>query len=676
MDDRVSIRVDRSSFRWQMKPPFAPQLSFSNHSCWMQWFGFTAGIQYSLNTATTTQATKQTNVLLTADTTFTILCRDTRFLPDVSATFTIPASTTNANPVVALYGYNLPDFVLQFNLALARLSPTSRMNVTGTYFAISSSDNKLQMTPNILYVMNESDFVVDLRSCRQLFGILIEVSAENQVFAANTGLKEIYFRRKSNYALLQQENILFVANYGTITVPVGPCFLVDDVTGQKYATLNDLVSCVNQALINYFSLQNPNNSDLFILQNDVAVAPPLMVYSGETKNKLLMTMTFAIKLQKNITNEAFDITFADDLVPWIGGDIAQNNPIPVMNFNLAGPIAICALSVSASMCNLLFQSLQKQQPTLTLPLTPGPYYSREQLLIEMNATFQRFNSSSTSTLVTDKVVFITTNTDGFGQCMFSLNPLTFVLQVRVRLILLYNESDFMVVFFNTQQDACLMTNGNNSSNHPIAAWNNVLGFYLGFTRYTEYMFTSTITTTTATISYFQIYGFNAGAVDLSSAVISADSAFVLNKFNNIILVLCDYVNSHIDSNIITIDTSQDEVPKQSLCTNNQLQGLTQAQQYSIQQTNDANAATKVNINSITNSGYNVDNVFAVIPMENVAFGSTYVNDSVVLQQQMRQYFGPVKLYKLSVLLITEKSSVPIDLNNANWSCSILCEAMA
>ena len=55
-------------------------------------------------------------------------------------------------------------------------------------------------------------------------------------------------------------------------------------------------------------------------------------------------------------------------------------------------------------------------------------------------------------------------------------------------------------------------------------------------------------------------------------------------------------------------------------------------------------------------------------------GSSYMEYGGTLQNQSRNFFGPVNIRRLSVSLISDRGN-KVDLNNANWSFSIICEQL-
>jgi hypothetical protein len=76
------------------------------------------------------------------------------------------------------------------------------------------------------------------------------------------------------------------------------------------------------------------------------------------------------------------------------------------------------------------------------------------------------------------------------------------------------------------------------------------------------------------------------------------------------------------------------------------------------------------------SGPFVKDVFGIIPLKvsGLSLGSVYVEFGGTLQNQERVYFGPVNISRMSIKLLTDRGDV-VDLNNSNWSFSLVCEQL-
>ena len=76
------------------------------------------------------------------------------------------------------------------------------------------------------------------------------------------------------------------------------------------------------------------------------------------------------------------------------------------------------------------------------------------------------------------------------------------------------------------------------------------------------------------------------------------------------------------------------------------------------------------------SGPFAKNVFALVPLKisGVSNNSIYVEFGGTLQNQQRNYFGPVNIQRMTVKLVNDRGTL-VDLNGANWSFSFVCEQL-
>jgi hypothetical protein len=154
------------------------------------------------------------------------------------------------------------------------------------------------------------------------------------------------------------------------------------------------------------------------------------------------------------------------------------------------------------------------------------------------------------------------------------------------------------------------------------------------------------------------------------------------------LVLDDFIQNHVNSGIITIASLErdvslpsyankatyycDPVTGQKIATTAINQNLTANQLYAMNQIMEDK---RRKVKSYATGPYLKD-VFALIPLKlaGLSLGQTYMEFGGTLQNQDRKYFGPVRIQKLAVKLMTDKGSTVL-LNSANWSFSVICEIM-
>ena len=94
-----------------------------------------------------------------------------------------------------------------------------------------------------------------------------------------------------------------------------------------------------------------------------------------------------------------------------------------------------------------------------------------------------------------------------------------------------------------------------------------------------------------------------------------------------------------------------------------------------QSTSVATNALSVRSQYYSNGPFN-KNVFALVTLKlgGLPNNSIFVEYGGTLQNQQRNYFGPVNINRMTVKLINDRGSL-VDLNGANWSFSFICEQL-
>jgi hypothetical protein len=153
-------------------------------------------------------------------------------------------------------------------------------------------------------------------------------------------------------------------------------------------------------------------------------------------------------------------------------------------------------------------------------------------------------------------------------------------------------------------------------------------------------------------------------------------------------MLDDYVQNHLNDGLVTItnqETSIDPGPYVNVC--DPATGKTVARPadygspgitYTAQQLyafNQQVQSQMVKARSYS-SGPFVQDIFGIIPVKTsgMSIGSVYVEFGVSLQNQQRLYFGPVNIHRMTIQLLNDRGNL-VDLNNANWSFSFICEQL-
>jgi hypothetical protein len=176
--------------------------------------------------------------------------------------------------------------------------------------------------------------------------------------------------------------------------------------------------------------------------------------------------------------------------------------------------------------------------------------------------------------------------------------------------------------------------------------------------------------------------------------IVGDTGVSTNLYNYFLLCIDDFNQNHLNDGLVTIATNDTTVPLPSYAERTDFQcdpitgnkiynastNLTMNQQYAAveianSQQNQTSIGTSVSVKSYGVGPY-IKDVFGILPLKTPGLntGDSYVEFGGTLQNQERNYFGPVNIQRLHIKLMTDKGDV-VDLNNANWSFTLICEQL-
>jgi len=296
---------------------------------------------------------------------------------------------------------------------------------------------------------------------------------------------------------------------------------------------------------------------------------------------------------------------------------------------------------------------------ITIPITDSNgiiLYTRDLLISTINTLIQYTRAAGT--------YFYLTGPDSNNN---------YHINVRTTINRFYTAADYRLVFYDTYSFVKCFVGATSVQN---TSWDSTLGYILGF-RNSAYYNLSELSNSPNIIS------------------ITGDSAVTCSLYNYLLLTLDDFVLNRLNDGIITITGKDTSIPLPSyasrsnfqcnpvtkLLTYNTLIGtnnaqLTQKQLYSVGQiANNKNSVTSnLSIGSASNTyakGVFTEDVFAFIALKTagVTNGATIIVDGGTLQNNERKYFGPAKIRRMRVKLITDKGDT-IDLNGSNWSFSL------
>jgi hypothetical protein len=299
---------------------------------------------------------------------------------------------------------------------------------------------------------------------------------------------------------------------------------------------------------------------------------------------------------------------------------------------------------------------------------PDGVYTRDQLITAINTAFTNtLTGANSQNIANGSIAKVVTSTVGDE-----------FIQIRLNVNKIYTSADYKIVFYDPFSFSTIITSGiiNGGRNIGNTSWDSTLGWILGFHEETEYDLSKA--------DYVSTNG------NIKSII--GDNVVSISIYSYFMILLDDFNNSHMNDGIVTTTKKEtdiklpgytnrttfnaDPISGSLLATNTSANGapLTQKQVYAIQATLDQQTI-QTSALKFTEGPF-ATNVFGLLPLNiaNLPNNSIYVDSSIGLRDQQRNYFGPVNIQRMSVKLINDRGET-VDLNGANWSFSFICEQL-
>jgi hypothetical protein len=302
-----------------------------------------------------------------------------------------------------------------------------------------------------------------------------------------------------------------------------------------------------------------------------------------------------------------------------------------------------------------------QQNNISISVGPG-IYSRDSLINTINTAIQNVVSSTTNCAST----------------LFDITPINNknFLKINANITRNYKTTDFDVVFFDNESFATCTSGASSVQN---TTWDTTVGWIMGFREYTLYDMSAPGVISNSISNVITIMG---------------DTGLSTNLYNYFLICLDDFNQNRLNDGLVTITNVDTSIPLPSYASRSDFvcdpvtgqkiysasSGLTEKQIYAAQAIANSGTSTESIGSSVSTKSYGsgpfVTDVFGLIPMKvsGLENGSTYVEFGGTLQNQQRNYFGPVNIHRMSVRLVTDRGNL-VDLNKANWSFSLVCEQL-
>lgn len=238
----------------------------------------------------------------------------------------------------------------------------------------------------------------------------------------------------------------------------------------------------------------------------------------------------------------------------------------------------------------------------------------------------------------------------------------------------YDERDYNLVFYDSLSFAECFTGASSVQN---TTWDTTVGWILGFRDFTSYDLSAFYDSTN------------------NITVIGGDTGVSTSLFNYFLLCLDDFNQSRLNDGLVTITDVDESIPLPSYAKRsnffcnpatgekvyNNTAGLTEKQVYAANEIANSSTNNALSVgSSVSTKSYGkgpyASDVFGLIPIKtsSLSSGQPYVEFGGSLQNQERSYFGPVNISRMSVKLVSDRGN-SVDLNNANWSFSLICEQL-
>jgi hypothetical protein len=244
--------------------------------------------------------------------------------------------------------------------------------------------------------------------------------------------------------------------------------------------------------------------------------------------------------------------------------------------------------------------------------------------------------------------------------------------MRININKVFRSNDYKLVFYDAYSFVTCYTGASRNGNKYVqnTTWDTTLGWILGFRE---------------SIIYYLADYYNENI-----CILVGDTTVTTSLYNYFLIVLDDYTQNHLNDGLVTItpqETAIDVEPYTYMCDpygSAQIavplsaidkNGTIIATQKKLYTFNEKLLSKQVKDKSYSKGPF-VKDIFGIIPMKTSTLtpGTVYVESAGTLQDQERLYFGPVNIHRMTIRLLNDRGDL-VDLNNQNWSFSLVCEQL-
>lgn len=578
-------------------------------------------------------------------------------------------------------GYTLIDYIDAVKTPIASYPNTSQNTIQNTAFDYLS-DGYLSLQTSIRTTFTTSQYKIRATGkINELFDIpsgFVDLSSQFVFSNPNHKLTPTQYRAAFDTIIISPKNEYGNKNAGNFVISFNGSF----------ASASSIESSFQKTIANF--------------QDAYGRAPfsnSTVIYAPNTG--FVLTMNVQLKLNQTDYKLVFysDPFGTHDPMTYPNSDLINNSWNSNWSFDLSYNLGVATPHVALSgLYTTVKNNTVENANQITIDDTNDTFYLKPYSTIEGLQTRANVyqipivlthNTYSIVQLLSEINTKLSQNTlsQGTSLSLASINGQSFI-GIRFNINKVFSTKDYRVVFYDPYSFVKCYSGASHKGSQGVqnATWDSTLGWLLGFRNSIEYDLNEYIGTTDVlnSTNYFGYY-LNTNS---NNCVLMGDTCVSTNLYNYFLIMLDDYVQNHLNDGLVTI-TSQETIlshgPSKRICdpaTGQQITvpadygepgaNYTQAQLYAFNQRVQSDTAKTKSYSS----GPFVRDIFGIVPVKTAGLnvGSSYVEFGGTLQNQQRLYFGPVNIHRMTIQLLNDRGNM-VDLNNANWSFSLICEQL-
>lgn len=606
---------------------------------------------------------KETSYIVSEDLSFSLICTKEYYIDSRNNYyFDVSSSLNNVNGVYR-GKYIISEYVKAINIGLSntnnntftKYNPSGVLNMKNTYSYLDSSTMKINMKLDFNKTFTEDMYELDLSG--SFFNNRLYMSSYISTLGTNITSSVI---SSSTYTVTTKNNKITLYPKSNVGLSTRTPFVVTFPTG-IYTNLTSFFSMINTTFDDF------EDEDGEKILNSTTVT----YYTDVYDNNALVT-TMRIRLKKTLTEKDYRIYFntAKDKNYWVD-DLKFKTYYDLKYYQENSGSVYYSLIAGITNVDVVYFVIDGSNDSFTIKAaTEGVYSSNN----TNDITFTISHGVYSQQQIIDKVNSLLYNNPLTQRSSIHKNTSGYMV-LRIFVNKLYTALDYRIVFYDIYSFIKCVNIGANTIN---ATWDTTLGWLLGFHSNKEYP----LDETSGSSYVSNAYSYSSNVVSLE-----CDTVLNTNQINYLLIVLDDYNQSHLNNSLVTVVGGENTIKTPSYanyykCFNYLSLGidpvtynnLTQNQLYAIQQIEETNS--QIYITNTYTTGPNTKDIFAMIPMKTTGMvsGQIYTEFGGSLQNQVREYFGPVNIQRITVTLLTNQGT-QIDLNGADWSFTVIAEQL-